>query len=53
MKLKLKGLDMLISILQNNKNIVKSEDIYFLDTLGNLLKLAKNDKTLFDPIAKK
>ncbi len=40
-------------ILQNNKNLVKSEEINCLDTLGNILRLAKNEKSLFDPIAKK
>ena len=36
-----------------NKEIIKSEDFYCLETLGSLLKLAKNEKTLFDAINKK
>lgn len=44
---------MIILILQNNKSIIKSDDIYCLETLENVLKLAKNDKTLYDSITKK
>lgn len=44
---------MMILILSNNKTIIKKEDVYCLETLGNLLKLARNDKNLFEPITKK
>jgi hypothetical protein len=53
LKLKLKGLDMLHAILQNNKNLVKTEDIFCLETLENLLNVSKNEKSLFNPIVKK
>lgn len=43
----------MILILTNNKSLIKNEDVYCLETLGNLLKLARNDKTLFEPISKK
>jgi hypothetical protein len=44
---------MIILILQNNKNLAKKEDIYCLESLDSLYKLAKNEKSLFDPISKK
>ena len=44
---------MMILILQNNKNIIKNDDIYYLEPLENLLQLAKNDKVLFESISKK
>jgi hypothetical protein len=44
---------MLILILQNNKNLIKTEDIYCLETLGGLLRLSKNEKSLFEPMIKK
>lgn len=53
LKIKLKGLDMMILILQNNKNLLKNEDLYCFKTLESLMKVAKNDKTLYAPITKK
>jgi hypothetical protein len=44
---------MIILILQNNKNLLKIEDLYCLKTLESIMKLAKNEKTLNAPIAKK
>ena len=44
---------MMILVLQNNKELLKNEDISCLSTLESLLKYAKNDKTLFGPISKK
>lgn len=44
---------MLILVLQNNKTVSKSEDVYCLTTLDKIFKLAKNDKTLFESISKK
>jgi hypothetical protein len=53
LKLKSRALDMLILVLQNNKNVSKSDDIYCLSTLDKLFKLAKNEKSLFESISKK
>lgn len=53
LKLKLKGLDMLISVFQSNKNLVKNDDFLCVETLMNLILLSKNEKSLSDPIIKK
>lgn len=44
---------MLILILQNNKNLVKTENLLCIETLEKMVKLAKQEKTLFDPILRK
>lgn len=44
---------MLILVLENNKDIVKNENIYCLDTLAGLLKVARSEKNLFDSVVKK
>ncbi len=44
---------MLILVLDSNKDIVRYEDIYCLETLASLLKMGKNEKTLFETINKK
>merc|ERR1712032_1119218 len=53
LKLKSKSLDMLILILQNNKTLIKTEDLLCLDTLTKMTTLAKHDKVLFDSILRK
>merc|ERR1712032_993217 len=53
LKLKSKTLDMLILILQNNKKLIKTEDLLCLDTLTKMTTLAKHDKVLFDSILRK
>ena len=53
LKLKSKSLDMLILILQNNKTLIKTEDLLCLDTLTKMTSLAKHDKVLFDSILRK
>ena len=53
LKLKLKGLDMLHSVLHNNKSLIQKEDISCIEPLANLLTLSKNNKNLFTPILKK
>jgi hypothetical protein len=44
---------MLAYILQNNKSISKTEDIYCVEVLEMLAKLSRNEKTLFDPMMRK
>ena len=44
---------MLILILQNNKTLIKTEDLLCLDTLTKMASLAKHDKVLFDSILRK
>jgi hypothetical protein len=44
---------MLLLILQNNKTLVKTENLLCLETLDKIVKLAKKEKTLFDPILRK
>lgn len=44
---------MVILILQNNKNLSKTDDLLCLDTLNKIINLAKNEKTYFDPILRK
>ena len=44
---------MIILILQNNKTLVKTESLLCLETLDKIVKLAKHEKTLFDPILRK
>ena len=53
LKLKLKGLDMLHSVLHNNKSLIQKEEISCIEPLANLLTLSKNNKNLFTPILKK
>ena len=53
LKLKSRGLDMLILILQNNKNLTKVDDLDCLNTLEKIFKLAKNEKSLFESISRK
>jgi hypothetical protein len=53
LKLKSRGLDMLILILQNNKNLTKNDDLDCLNTLEKIFKLAKNEKSLFESISRK
>jgi hypothetical protein len=43
----------MILVLQNNKSISKSDDIYCLSTLDKLFKLAKNERSLFESISKR
>jgi hypothetical protein len=44
---------MIILILENNKELIRKEDINCLETLASLLRLARNEKSLFDTISKK
>jgi hypothetical protein len=53
LKVKSKGLDMMILVMQNNKEIAKKQNLFCLESLESLFKLAKNDKTMFAPISKK
>jgi hypothetical protein len=53
LKLKSRGLDMLILVLQNNKSILKADDVFCISSLEKLFKLAKNDKSLFESISRK
>lgn len=53
LKLKSKGLDMLYYILQNNKSIVKTDNLNCMAMLDMLAKLSRNEKTLFDPMMRK
>lgn len=54
-KLRLKGkaVEMINMILSNNKELVKSEDVYMNDELKELFVRSKNDKSLFESISKK
>lgn len=53
LKLKLKGLDMLITVMQNNKDMMRKDDLFCIEPLEKLLSYSKNDKVLFQPIVKK
>ena len=45
LKSKLKALDMMLSILSNNKNILKESDLSCCEVLNNLLSISKKDKS--------
>ena len=53
LKLKMKGLDMMILILTNNKTILKTQEIKITDELSLLIKTAKQEKELFEPMTKR
>ncbi|MCQ2821394.1 MAG: hypothetical protein MJ252_29390 [archaeon] len=53
LKLKLKGLDMLLLVLQSNKQLIKEEDFLCVDTLLSLVSVAKGEKSLYEPMIKK
>lgn len=53
LKMKLKGLDMQIALMQSNKDMLKNNDLFCVETLLSLITVAKNDKVLFPPIYKK
>ena len=50
---KSKALEMINNILINNKEIMKSEDLYFVDELKIVFAQAKNDKQLFESVSKR
>ncbi len=50
---KSKALEMISNILINNKDIIKSEDLYFVDELKIVFAQAKNDKQLFESVSKR
>jgi hypothetical protein len=52
-KLKLKAIDLLINILQNNKNVIKKNDVFEYDTFKKLLDMSKANKSYYDPFSKK
>ena len=54
-KLRLKGkaLDMINMILQSNKEMLKTDDVYFAPEIKILFESSKNDKTLFENTSKK
>ena len=53
LKMKMKGLDMLYTVISNNKELIAKEDLLCVETLLNLLSVAKNEKNLYVPITKK
>jgi len=53
LKVKMKALDMMILILTNNKNILKNDKILLLDELSLLMKNAKQEKEIFEPMMKR
>ena len=53
LKMKLKGLEMLQSILINNKNILQENDISCTEVLFNLCNISKNEKNISEQIIKK
>ena len=53
LKMKLKGLEMLQSILINNKNILQENDISCTEVLFNLCNISKNEKNIREQIIKK
>jgi len=53
LKVKMKALDMMILILTNNKNILKNDEILLLDELSLLMKNAKQEKEIFEPMMKR
>jgi len=50
---KSKALEMINNILISNKEIMKSEDLYFVDELKIVFAQAKNDKQLFESVSKR
>ena len=52
-KLKLKAIDLLISILQNNKSVIKNYDIFDYETFKKLLDMSKMNKSFYDTFSKK
>ena len=48
-----KAVEMINLILSNNKDLMKSEDIFMIDELKTLFNQSKNDKALFESISKK
>ena len=50
---KSKALDMINMILTNNKDLLKTEDFFFIDELKTIFNQGKNDKSLFESISKK
>ena len=53
LRVKGKALDYIILILSNNKDLIKGEDIYIVESLLYLFKLSKHDKVMFESISKK
>ena len=53
LKMKIKGLEMLQSILINNKNILQENDISCTEVLFNLCNISKNEKNIREQIIKK
>ena len=53
LKKKLKGLEMLQSILNNNKNILYENDINCSEVLFNLCNISKNEKNINEQMIKK
>jgi len=53
LKVKMKALDMMTLILTNNKNILKTDELKIIDELSLLMKNAKQEKELFEPMMKR
>ena len=53
-KLRLKGkaVEMINLVLNNNKELLSSEEVYLNDELRDLFNKSKNDKSLFESISK-
>ena len=52
-KLKLKAIDLLINILQNNKTVIKNFNIFDYDTFKKLIDMSKTNKLFYDQFSKK
>lgn len=50
---KTKVLEMLNMVLTSNKDLMKTEDLFYGEDLHRLLSQSKNDKTIFESISKK
>ena len=53
LKLKMKALDMMILILTNNKTILKTDEVMYLDEIASLLPKAKLEKEIFEPMIRR
>lgn len=50
---KTKVIDMLNMVLTTNKDLLKTDDLFYGEDLHRLLLQSKNDKTIFENISKK
>lgn len=52
-RLKGKAVEMINLIMTNNKDLIKTDDLYHADEIRSLFLQSKNDKSLFESISKK